>query len=126
MENKRPYVNYAAKQQAQAAKQDPKPETVESVAANAPEAAPTAVPVTEKEEAPVTKKAEKIERIKDADEVTVKFVDTQLLNVRSTPDQYANNVIGQLKRDTKVNVIREVGEFSQIGTDRYVMTKYLI
>lgn len=123
MENKRPYVNYAAKQQAQAAKQDPKPEPVESVAANAPEAAPTAVPVTEKEEAPVTKP---IERIEEADEVTVKFVNTANLNVRSTPDATINNVVEQIKMDTKVNVIREVGEFSQIGDNKYVMTKYLI
>lgn len=123
MENKRPYINYAAKQQAQAAKQDPKPEPVESVAANAPEAAPTAVPVTEKEEAPVTKH---IERIEDADTVTVKFVNTAILNVRSTPDATINNIVEQIKMDTKVNVIREVGEFSQIGDNKYVMTKYLI
>ena len=123
MENKRPYVNYAAKQQAQAAKQDPKPEPIESVAANAPDAAHAVTPVTEKEEAPVTKP---IERIVDADEVTVKFVNTALLNVRSTPDATISNVVEQIKMDTKVNVIREVGEFSQIGDNKYVMTKYLI
>lgn len=123
MENKRPYTNYAAKPQAQAAKQTPKPEPIESVAANAPETAPAVNPDTEKEVAPVT---EPIEKITDAEQVTVKFVNTVLLNVRSTPDEFANNIVGQLKRDTKVNVIREVGEFSQIGTDRYVMTKFLI
>ena len=123
MENKRPYVNYAARQQAQAAKQDPKPETVESVAANAPETAPAVTPVTEKEEAPVTKP---IERIVDADTVTEKFVNTAILNVRSTPDATISNVVEQIKMDTKVNVIREVGEFSQIGDNKYVMTKYLI
>jgi hypothetical protein len=123
MENKRPYVNYAAKQQAQAAKQTPKPEPIESVAANAPEAAPAAVPVTEKVEAPVAKP---IERIEEADEVTVKFVNTAILNVRSTPDATINNIVEQIKMDTKVNVIREVGEFSQIGDNKYVMTKYLI
>lgn len=123
MENKRPYVNYAAKQQAQAAKQTLKPEPVESVAANAPETAPAVDPVTEKVEAPVTKP---IERIEEADEVTVKFVNTAILNVRSTPDATINNIVEQIKMDTKVNVIREVGEFSQIGDNKYVMTKYLI
>lgn len=123
MENKRPYTNYAAKPQASAAKQTPKPEPIESVAANAPETAPAVTSDTEKETTPVTKS---IEKITDVDQVTVKFVNTVLLNVRSTPDEFANNIVGQLKRDTKVNVIGEVGEFSQIGTDRYVMTKYLI
>ncbi len=122
MDNKKPYTNYAAKQ-AQAVSQTSKPEPVESVAANAPEAVPTASPDTKKEEAPV---ANKIERVTNADEVTVKFVNVNALNVRSTPDKFANNVIAQLNKDTKVHVIREVGEFSQIGTDRYVMTKYLI
>lgn len=123
MENKRPYTNYAAKPQATAAKQSPKPEPIESVAANAPEAALAATPDTEKETAPVTNK---IEKFTDVDQVTVKFVNVNALNVRTSPDTFTNNVIAQLKKDTKVNVIREVGEFSQIGTDRYVMTKYLI
>lgn len=123
MENKRPYINYAAKPQAQAAKQTPKPETVESVAANAVGVAPQEKFDTEKEvAAPVV---DKIERVTDVDQVTVKIVDTTLLNVRSTPDTYSRNVIGQLAKGTKVNVIREVGEFSQIGDNKFVMTKFL-
>ena len=124
MENKRPYINYAAKPQAQAAKQTPKPETVESVAANAVGVAPQEKFDTEKEVAAPA--VDKIERVTDVDQVTVKIVDTDLLNVRSTPDTYSRNVIGQLTKGTKVNVIREIGEFSQIGDNKFVMTKFLV
>lgn len=124
MENKRPYINYAAKQQAQAAKQTPKPETVESVAANAVGVAPQEKFDAEKEVA--TPVVDKIEKVTDVDLVTVKIVNTDLLNIRSTPDTYSRNVIGQLTKGTKVNVIREIGEFSQIGDNKFVMTKFLV
>ena len=124
MENKRPYVNYAAKQQAQAAKQDPKPEPVESVAANAVGVTPQKELNVEKRETPVANKV--IEQVNNiAEESNVKIVNVASLNIRTSPDVYSNNIIGQLTKNAKVKVIREIGDFSQIGENRFVMTMFL-
>jgi hypothetical protein len=132
---KRPYVNYAATKQAapQPKVQEEVKPIEESVAANAPEVEPTVTPDTEKtvikEEPDVsTKKAPSVEKVNDIAETVkaVKVVNTDVLNVRSTPDYDAPNVVDQLKRGTRVNVSKEVGDFSEIGTNRYVMTKYLV
>lgn len=128
---KKPYVNYAAARQAapQPKVQEEVKPVEESVAANAPEVEPTVTPDTEKtviKEEPV-KKAAPIERVDDiaATVKSVKIVNVDYLNVRSNPNLDAPNVVDQLKRGTRVNVSKEVGEFSEIGTNRYVMTKYL-
>lgn len=119
MENKKPYVNYAAKSAANQAKTNP----VKDVAVNAQETVPPVIPVTEE----VVENKSNLERVDDiAEKVTVKFVNVASLNVRSTPSSYSSNIVGQLKKDDEVNVIEEVGEFSKIGEKRYVMTKYLI
>lgn len=110
---KKPYTNYSRPIAPQVAK----PAPVEDVAVNAIESAPAEVVDTKKEAT--------IEKVK-GDIVKTKFVNTNLLNVRSTPDADINNIIDQLKKDTEVNVIEEVGEFSKIGEHRYVMTQYLI
>lgn len=131
---KRPYVNYAATRQAapQPKVQEEVKPVEESVAANAPEVEPTVTPDTEKtaikeESAVLIKKAPSVEKVNDiADTVkSVKVVTVDYLNVRSTPDYDAPNVVDQLKKGARVNVSKEVGEFSEIGTNRYVMTKYL-
>ena len=128
---KKPYTNYAAARQAapQPKVQEEVKPVEESVAANAPEVEPTVTPDTEKtviKEEPV-KKAAPIERVDDiaATVKSVKIVNVDYLNVRSNPNLDAPNVVDQLKRGTRVNVSKEVGEFSEIGTNRYVMTKYL-
>lgn len=131
---KRPYVNYAATRQAapQPKVQEEVKPIEESVAANAPEVEPTVTPDTEKtvikeEPAALIKEAPSFERANDIAETvkSVKVVNVDYLNVRSTPDYDAPNVVDQLKKGTRVNVSKEVGEFSEIGTNRYVMTKYL-
>ena len=133
MENK-PYKNYArSAAPSPAAKVE---ESVEkSVAANAIEETPSVIPDTE-EQIPVedvvikeeskhnTKPIENVNNI--AETVNVKIVDVDVLNVRSTPDYDAPNVVDQLKKGTRVNVSKEVGEFSEIGPNRYVMTKFLV
>ncbi len=123
---KRPYVNYAATKQAapQPKVQEEVKPIEESVAANAPEVEPTVTPDTEKT---VIKKTPSVEKVNDIAETvkSVKVVTVDYLNVRSTPDYDAPNVVDQLKKGTRVNVSKEVGEFSEIGTNRYVMTKYL-
>ena len=128
---KRPYVNYAATKQAapQPKVQEEVKPIEESVAANAPEVEPTVTPDTEKtviKEEPV-KKATPIERVNEIAETvkSVKMVNVDYLNVRSNPNLDAPNVVDQLKKGTRVNVSKEVGEFSEIGINRYVMTKYL-
>lgn len=122
MENK-PYKNYARPAApTPAAKIDEVKE--ESVAANAVEESPSVSPVEEKLE----KKAAPVERVNDIAEVVkknVKVVDVDYLNVRSSPDFDAPNVVDLLKRNARVNVTEEVGEFSKIGDKRYVMTKFL-
>ena len=124
---KRPYVNYAATKQAapQPKVQEEVKPIEESVAANAPEVEPTVTPDTEKT---VIKKTPSVEKVNDIAETvkSVKVVTVDYLNVRSTPDYDAPNVVDQLKKGTRVNVSKEVGEFSEIGTNRYVMTKYLV
>lgn len=115
MENKKPYTNYAAVKPTKVAKQDFKSDPIESVAANAPVAASAVVSDTKDEIEHVT-----------GEEVTVRFVNVDLLNVRSTPEEVIGNVIDQLKKDTKVNVIEEIDDFSKIGEGRYVMSKFLI
>ena len=129
---KKPYVNYAAARQAapQPKVQEEVKPVEESVAANAPEVEPTVTPDTEKtviKEEPV-KKAAPIERVDDiaATVKSVKVVNVDYLNVRSNPNLDAPNVVDQLKSGTRVNVSKEVGDFSEIGTNRYVMTKYLV
>lgn len=131
---KRPYVNYAATRQAapQPKVQEEVKPIEESVAANAPEVEPTVTPDIEKtvikeEPAALIKEAPSFERANDIAETvkSVKVVNVDYLNVRSTPDHDAPNVVDQLKKGTRVNVSKEVGEFSEIGTNRYVMTKYL-
>ena len=123
MENK-PYKNYARPAApTPAAKIDEVKE--ESVAANAVEESPSISPVEEKLE----KKAAPVERVNDIAEVVkknVKVVDVDYLNVRSSPDLDAPNVVDLLKRNTRVNVTEEIGEFSKIGDKRYVMSKFLI
>lgn len=123
MENK-PYKNYARPAApTPAAKIDEVKE--ESVAANAVEESPSVSPVEEKLE----KKAAPVERVNDIAEVVkknVKVVDVDYLNVRSSPDFDAPNVVDLLKRNARVNVTEEVGEFSKIGDKRYVMSKFLI
>lgn len=128
MENK-PYKNYARSAAPTPAAKVEKPEE-KSVAANAVEETPSLVPDTE-EQIPVeevikeeTKKP--IERVDNiAETVNVKVVDVAVLNVRSTPDYDAPNVVDQLKRGMRVNVSKEIGEFSEIGPNKYVMTKFL-
>lgn len=131
---KKPYVNYAATRQAapQPKVQEEIKPIEESVAANAPEVEPTVTPDTEKtvikeEPAALIKEAPSFERANDIAETvkSVKVVNVDYLNVRSTPDYDVPNVVDQLKKGTRVNVSKEVGEFSEIGTNRYVMTKYL-
>lgn len=123
MENK-PYKNYARPAApTPAAKIDEVKE--ESVAANAVEESPSVSPVEEKLE----KKAAPVERVNDIAEVVkknVKVVDVDYLNVRSSPDFDAPNVVDLLKRNARVNVTEEVGEFSKIGDKRYVMSKFLV
>ena len=123
MENK-PYKNYARPAApTPAAKIDEVKE--ESVAANAVEESPSVSPVEEKLE----KKAAPVERVNDIAEVVkknVKVVDVDYLNVRSSTDFDAPNVVDLLKRNARVNVTEEVGEFSKIGDKRYVMSKFLI
>lgn len=68
---------------------------------------------------------EKIEHV-EADIVKVKTVNVDSLNVRSTPTTVGNNIVDRITKNTKVNVIKEIGEFSQIGEKRYVMSKFLI
>lgn len=123
MENK-PYKNYARPAApTPAAKIDEVKE--ESVAANAVEESPSVFPVEEKLE----KKAAPVERVNDIAEVVkknVKVVNVDYLNVRSSPDFDAPNVVDLLKRNARVNVTEEVGEFSKIGDKRYVMSKFLI
>ena len=125
MENKKPYVNYSARQQEQIAKQTPKPETVEDVAVNAPVTAPAVNIDTEKreEKTEVRKPIERVDNI--AKVVKEKVVTVASLNVRSNPNIDAPNIIGQLKMGAKVNVIEEVGEFSKIGEGKFVMTKFI-
>lgn len=125
MENK-PYKNYAAKPAApvtpvQSVKVENPIEN--SVAANAAGVTPSVVDDTKDNR--VNKPA--IERVDNiTNPVKVRIVDVETLNVRSTPELGIPNVVDQLKRDTKVNVSKEIGEFSEIGTNRFVMTKYLI
>lgn len=131
---KKPYVNYAAARQAapQPKVQEEVKPVEESVAANAPEVEPTVTPDTEKtvikeDPAVLIKKTPSVEKVNDIAETvkSVKMVNVDYLNVRSNPNLDAPNVVDQLKRGTRVNVSKEVGEFSEIGTNRYVMTKYL-
>ena len=111
-ESRRNYIDYSKKETPQVVK----PEPVKNVAVNAPDAAPAVNPDTENT----------IEKV-EADIVTKKFVNVASLNVRSTPDTYSNsNIVRCIPRDTEVNVIEEVGEFSKIGEDEYVMTMFLI
>lgn len=131
MENK-PYKNYARSAAPTPAAKVEEPEE-KSVAANAVEETPSLVPDTEeqipveeviKEETKVEKKPiEHVDNI--AETVNVKVVDVAVLNVRSTPDYDAPNVVDQLKRGMRVNVSKEIGEFSEIGPNKYVMTKFL-
>lgn len=131
MENK-PYKNYArSAAPTPAAKMEEVKE--ERVAANAVEESPSVSPVEEKTEEKVEEKkiikeeVKPIERVNDiAETSTTKIVNVQSLNVRRSPDSDAPNVVGQLRRNEKVQVIEEVGEFSKIGDNRYVMSKYLI
>lgn len=135
MENK-PYKNYARPAAPTPAAKVEEP-VEKSVAANAPEETPSLVPDTEeqisvedviKEESKANKAPSKsVERVNNiAETVNVKVVNVISLNVRSTPDYDAPNVVDQLKKGTRVNVTKEVGEFSEIGPNRYVMTKYLV
>lgn len=136
MENK-PYKNYARPAApTPAAKINEVKE--ESVAANAVEESPSVYSIEDEVVIkpavlikPIVeeKKAAPAERVNDIAEVVkknVKVVDVDYLNVRSSPDFDAPNVVGLLKRNTRVNVTEEVGEFSKIGDKRYVMSKFLV
>jgi hypothetical protein len=103
------FVNNSRPVAPQVAKPEPR---IEDVAVKAPESAPA------------EKVTEKIEYV-EADIVTVKTVNVESLNVRSTP-VIGNNIVDRLTKNIKVNVIKEIGEFSQIGEKRYVMSKFLV
>ncbi len=69
----------------------------------------------------------KVTEVKAIDtEVKQLFVEKQVatpLYVRKTP---GGKIVDQLHTGEKVKVIGEKGEWSQIGEERYVMTKFLI
>lgn len=48
-----------------------------------------------------------------------------LLNVREEPSLEAK-VIRQVKRGSKLTVIDDLGEWSQIGNEEFVMSQYLV
>ena len=48
-----------------------------------------------------------------------------LLNVREEPSLEAN-VVRQVKRGSKLTVIDDLGEWSQIGDEEFVMSQYLV
>lgn len=48
-----------------------------------------------------------------------------LLNVREEPSLEAK-VVRQVKRGSKLTVIDDLGEWSQIGNEEFVMSQYLV
>ena len=48
-----------------------------------------------------------------------------LLNVREEPSLEAK-VVRQVKRGSKLTVIDDLGEWSQIGDEEFVMSQYLV
>ena len=48
-----------------------------------------------------------------------------LLNVREEPSLEAK-VVRQVKRGSKLTVIDDLGEWSQIGDEEFVMSRYLV
>ena len=62
----------------------------------------------------------------DGDRPVEKTVNAKnLLNVREEPSLEAK-VVRQVKRGSKLTVIDDLGEWSQIGDEEFVMSQYLV
>lgn len=78
-------------------------------------------PVVEETKEPIT---ETILEVEEEVKPIYKIINTYRLNVRKEPD-FKAPIVREVEKDTKVTPLGEEGDWTKIGEDEWVMTKYL-